>query len=229
VGIGERILGLLKTKGITQAEIAQQLGVNQGTVSHWISGDTEPSPKKLPKLAEALEVSVGYLLMGEDVAPPPDHLPSNGLYIGRNTLSFNIIESKVAGTASDENKEKINQLAATECFRNSRVFDMDMGGLLVFSKTGQVIIYTKETNETVMVDSIDGINKITLSVYAGASNINIYTNVFEHSHIKMMIAHKTFDTEYNSKEMKNYFDDIENTLEILREQAKPKPACASLA
>lgn len=52
---------LRQSKGLTQAELAEKVNVDQSAVSLWERGLTKPCRKYLPKLAEALEVSVEEL------------------------------------------------------------------------------------------------------------------------------------------------------------------------
>ena len=48
--------------GITQEQLAAILGVTQGTVAQWETGRSHPSFDKLPKVAEALGVTVDELI-----------------------------------------------------------------------------------------------------------------------------------------------------------------------
>jgi len=58
----DKILYLLKTKGISEKEFTELLGVNKSTVSEWKSGKIKSYNKKLPKIAKILNVSPEYLL-----------------------------------------------------------------------------------------------------------------------------------------------------------------------
>ncbi len=53
-----RFADLLKQKSITQTTLARQIGFSQSLISLWIRGDCQPQIEVLPKLAEALGVSV---------------------------------------------------------------------------------------------------------------------------------------------------------------------------
>lgn len=50
-----------KKAGITQGELARQIHVTQQAVAQWESGETTPRAAILPKLAAALQCSVGDL------------------------------------------------------------------------------------------------------------------------------------------------------------------------
>lgn len=53
---------LLKERGITQSELAIQVGKSQRLISKWVNGDCQPQINMLPKLAEVLNVSVETIL-----------------------------------------------------------------------------------------------------------------------------------------------------------------------
>lgn len=53
---------------LTQAEVAEKLGVNQATVSGWEQGQYKPSAASVARLAEAYGVSVHEILKGVDLA-----------------------------------------------------------------------------------------------------------------------------------------------------------------
>lgn len=63
--IGEFICRLRKEKGLTQASLAELLGISNRTISKWENGDGMPDIAMLPDLANALDVSVDELLSAE--------------------------------------------------------------------------------------------------------------------------------------------------------------------
>ena len=48
--------------GLTQQELATELGVDQSTVCLWETGKTQPRVKLLPKIAELLGCSINELI-----------------------------------------------------------------------------------------------------------------------------------------------------------------------
>jgi len=64
--INEKIAALRKQKGITQGELAQELGVTNQSVSKWESGQCCPDIQLLPDMARYFGVSIDEL-MGEEV------------------------------------------------------------------------------------------------------------------------------------------------------------------
>lgn len=60
--LGSRIAHAREFRGMTQAALAQEIGVEAGTISQWETDRSKPSPSKLKRLAEILDVSGDYLL-----------------------------------------------------------------------------------------------------------------------------------------------------------------------
>ena len=60
--IGNRLRDLREKNNITQAQIAEKLGITQGAVSQWEVGATNPSIGTISKLSEILNCTVDELL-----------------------------------------------------------------------------------------------------------------------------------------------------------------------
>jgi transcriptional regulator with XRE-family HTH domain len=67
--IGERLARLRKERGITQIEMAEQLGVSQGNVSDYERGELRLHGELLVKLARILKVSADAILGLEETPP----------------------------------------------------------------------------------------------------------------------------------------------------------------
>lgn len=65
---GATIAALRKQKGMTQLELARQMGVTDKAVSKWERDLSFPDVTSLPKLAEMLDTSVDELLEVKSVA-----------------------------------------------------------------------------------------------------------------------------------------------------------------
>jgi len=65
-----RLKELRQEKGVSQKQLADYLGVVQGTVSAWEVGTTSPNIDMLIDLSEYFNVSVDYLIMISDVKSP---------------------------------------------------------------------------------------------------------------------------------------------------------------
>lgn len=64
--IGEQISVLRKTKGLTQGELGERLGVSFQAVSKWERGETLPDIALLPDLAHILETTVDFILSSNE-------------------------------------------------------------------------------------------------------------------------------------------------------------------
>lgn len=63
----EKIVELRKQKGLSQEELAEQLGVSRQAVSRWELGQTLPDIPNLLQLCELFGVSVDYLVRDEEL------------------------------------------------------------------------------------------------------------------------------------------------------------------
>lgn len=76
--IGQKIAELRKNKGMTQAELADLLGVSHQAVSQWERSETLPDILTLPLIAEIFGESIGAILGVEEVKkdePPKEAIP----------------------------------------------------------------------------------------------------------------------------------------------------------
>ena len=60
---GAHLLALRQAAGISQIQLADFLGVGQGTIAFWERSEKPPRGEVLPKMAKALGVSVDELLV----------------------------------------------------------------------------------------------------------------------------------------------------------------------
>ena len=122
-----RMETLLKSKGMTQRELASKLGVSEVTVSRWMTDGTNgrnPSIQTLQKIAEILETTTDSLLgqEGSDVKTIQDK-NSNGVNWGAilagtaltATAVIGIVAlAKAMGKISDKDKEQIEDILNRE-------------------------------------------------------------------------------------------------------------------
>ena len=62
--VAQQISVLRKSKGLTQNELGERIGVSFQAVSKWERGETLPDVAVLPDLAKILETSIDNILMG---------------------------------------------------------------------------------------------------------------------------------------------------------------------
>lgn len=75
--LGSFLAVLRKAKGMTQKQLAEQIGVSDKTVSHWERDESAPDISVLPVLADIFGVTVDELLRGEKASA--DTEPSGAL------------------------------------------------------------------------------------------------------------------------------------------------------
>ena len=66
MNIADRIQHLRKVKGISQEELANQIGVSRQSVSKWESGQAKPDLDKIIALSNIFDVSTDYLLKDDN-------------------------------------------------------------------------------------------------------------------------------------------------------------------
>lgn len=62
MNLSEKILKIRKANGLSQEELAEQLGISRQSISKWESGQATPELDKIIKLAEIFDISIDYLL-----------------------------------------------------------------------------------------------------------------------------------------------------------------------
>lgn len=60
--LGENILKLRKSKGLSQEQLGEKIDVTRQTISNWELGETAPNPEQLKLLSKALNISIDELL-----------------------------------------------------------------------------------------------------------------------------------------------------------------------
>ena len=71
----ERIAVVRKSKGLTQEQLGELLGVSRQAVSKWESGQTVPDALTVAKLCRVLDVSADYVLLGKE----PEEVTPSGI------------------------------------------------------------------------------------------------------------------------------------------------------
>lgn len=72
----------MKELDITQDQVAEQMGVTQGAVAHWLGGRREPSLEKISVLLDYLGLPPVFLASSSEVAPARRPIESNAEYLG---------------------------------------------------------------------------------------------------------------------------------------------------
>ena len=87
--IGKFIAACRKEKGLTQAVLAEKLGITNRAVSKWENGRCMPDISIIPELCELLGISVSELFKGERIASEKFEESSNELLLEMRKLEEN--------------------------------------------------------------------------------------------------------------------------------------------
>ncbi len=104
--IAQRLVRLRKERGLTQAQMAERLGVSQPVVSDYERGGLRLHGELILKVAEILDVTADQLLGIETKAPPKKRGPQSQL------------EKQMAAIAGLPRKEQQQLLAVVQAFVN---------------------------------------------------------------------------------------------------------------
>ena len=66
-------------RGVNDADVVRATGITKSTFSDWKSGRSEPKKEKLQKIADFFDVSLEYLMTGEE---------QNGYYLNEETAKL---------------------------------------------------------------------------------------------------------------------------------------------
>jgi transcriptional regulator with XRE-family HTH domain len=110
--IAQRVISVLKMKGMTQVELAKASGVPTSSISNVINGGSY-SKKVIKKIADVLEVSPGFL-MGEIGGDIQENIPPKLFSICVTISANTLIEEKV----EVESYNQIVKLALDLCVRH---------------------------------------------------------------------------------------------------------------
>lgn len=75
--MGQRVAQLRKAKGLSQEELAAQVGVSRQAVSKWELDQALPDAEKIVSLAAALDVSTDQILLGTSQADAASQEPAD--------------------------------------------------------------------------------------------------------------------------------------------------------
>lgn len=107
MNIADRIQYLRKTKGMSQEELADQIGVSRQAVSKSESEQSTPDLEKIIIMSNLFEVTTDYILKGIEPVSPQNKKTLKSLYVG-----FVLIFATIAGIWSFT----ANRFNYDECF-----------------------------------------------------------------------------------------------------------------
>lgn len=87
--IGERVLELIKEKGITQKAFSDQTGIPQSTISDWRNKKVNPSSDKIMIICDVLNVTPYDILSGNE---DNNYAEVDYMIIGNNEEERTLVE-----------------------------------------------------------------------------------------------------------------------------------------
>ena len=107
MNMADRIQYLRKTKGLSQEELADKIGVSRQAVSKWESEQSTPDIEKIIIMSELFEVTTDYILRGIEPVDMTNKKTIYSLYLG-----FAVVFGTIAGIWSFT----ANRFHVYECF-----------------------------------------------------------------------------------------------------------------
>ena len=107
MNMADRIQSLRKSKGFSQEELADKVGVSRQAVSKWESEQSTPDIEKIIIMSELFEVTTDYILKGIEPVNITNRKTIYSLYLG-----FAIIFAAIAGIWSFT----ANRFRIDECY-----------------------------------------------------------------------------------------------------------------
>ena len=67
MSVGEKIKEIRKSKGLTQKQLAEKIGIAEITIRKYEKGERQPSTEQLVSIVNALEVPVSQLMSNDEI------------------------------------------------------------------------------------------------------------------------------------------------------------------
>lgn len=113
--ISERIFDLLKKQRKKQGDLARALGVRPTTVSEWNTGKREPSGLLYEKIAEYFDVSLDYLITGNE----PRGAPIQQIIGNNNSNNVATVAGNAGGDLTEYERELLKVCAGFDIRRKT--------------------------------------------------------------------------------------------------------------
>lgn len=72
--LGDRLKELRKSNNLSQEELSKRLNLNRGTYAHYELSKRQPDYKTLKKISDIFDVSLDYLITGNEYKKSPDEM-----------------------------------------------------------------------------------------------------------------------------------------------------------
>ncbi len=142
--VGEQISALRKSKGLTQNELGDRVGVSFEAVSKWERGETLPDISLLPDLANVLETSIDNILIGgerqvefkgkitvSDMKKGLESLKDVGEYLGKENVIFRSAINGINSAMNTDIQKAFSDDYTFEAFLAEAVIQNLLAGMYV--------------------------------------------------------------------------------------------------
>lgn len=142
--VGTQISALRKSKGLTQNELGERLGVSFQAVSKWERGENLPDISLLPDLARILETTTDSILLGgekiieykgrftvSDMIAGLNHLKSMGECLGKDNIIFRAAIEGINTTLNTDIEEAFSDDYIFEAFLAEAIIQNLLAGKYV--------------------------------------------------------------------------------------------------
>lgn len=105
LSFGERLALIRKRKGLSQQELSELTSIHQTNISKYENDETEPTVEKLKNISNALNVSLDFLVLGNEHSTLDPEL--NNMFEIANTLdlpSKTTLKSLISTFLNSQNK-----------------------------------------------------------------------------------------------------------------------------
>lgn len=179
IKIGKFIADNRKKLGMTQRQLAEQLGMSDKSVSKWERGVCLPDVSVYSDLCRILGISINEFLAGEDI--PQENMIQRA-------------EENIIGVTTDS-KQKQNRLKTIICA-------LLVASVLAFAVIGIAVYYAIRPQNRIAPVDRDSIEMETAKLFAGPEGAHIYqfTTTDEYKFLRLYVS------EYHSGKLKNKGD-----------------------
>jgi len=136
---GARLRALRKYKGLSQADLGEKLGYNQGvSISNIESDKTRPEISALQKIAEALDADLHWLITGKRIEALKVLQPVAVSYLIEQNGKIYDLKKEQAELEIRESMGETHTGRLEQIERNIKMLEMDIGGVEQFFPGGQI-------------------------------------------------------------------------------------------
>lgn len=141
----EHLSEIFKSRGITQLEAANKIGVTRQAIARWLSGESEPDREKVLALASLLQLPPAYVMFGNDETFPREDIDVNTV-----TIPFITIES---ANEFFEPSKAVRSIRVEKSWIQSQSAISDFGALRLINVEGDSMRDTFARGDFVIVDT----------------------------------------------------------------------------